>query len=231
MNKETALRKLEALLNMAKDSSSPNEAAIAAGQARKLMDKFNLTEDSVKDTKSKKYGTMPVDIFTGKKIPKTFWYLAWKVAKLNDCLPWTRIVNGRKVVTFNGEHADTISAKLIYTYLVEECKKQADLAFANDTSGTHGKTFKHSFYYGFFEAIAEKVASELNERRKAVDTSTGTALIVVKNQIVKDKFPELRYSGESTTAVNSNRGRAAGYTAGQNTGLNRQVTSSTKRLR
>ena len=37
------------LLAMAKDAASPNEAAIAAGRARSLMDKYQLDEYDIKD--------------------------------------------------------------------------------------------------------------------------------------------------------------------------------------
>ena len=232
MDQSTALRKLESLLRMAEDTSSPNEAAIAARQARKIMDEHNLTAESVKESeKSGRFGTLPVDIGKGKSIPTAFWSIAWSVAELNDCLPWTTYKNGVKRIVFKGEHADCISAKLIFEYLISECNKQCKIAKDSDTSGVHGKTFNASFQYGFWTAIKFKVDDILKERRQKIDESTGTSLVVLKNELVKQKFPNVTYSGSTKFSVNSSSGVDAGYQAGMKTGINRQVGSSTKRLK
>src|SRR5271165_781011 len=72
------------LLRMAADCASPNEAAIAAGRARALMDKYQIeafdANNHVKDT----FG---VGVGSGyfKKLPTYMVALAVAVAKYNDC--------------------------------------------------------------------------------------------------------------------------------------------------
>lgn len=86
MDNKKIIDRIRKLLTMSKDSSSPNEAAIAAGRAAKLMQQYNLetaevilsniTEDTITENSTNtKYSTFPS------------WasYLAIPVAHLNDC--------------------------------------------------------------------------------------------------------------------------------------------------
>jgi len=75
------------LLAMANDASSPNEAAIAARRARKLMDQEGLTQAEVERMGSG--GATFAAMGSGKAkrfMPKWEQSLAVGVASLNDCI-------------------------------------------------------------------------------------------------------------------------------------------------
>lgn len=72
------------LLAMAKDASSPNEAAIAAQRARGLMDKYQLDEYDISEAAPDVFGEQDITrVFAA--IPYHMDILAVAVALYNDC--------------------------------------------------------------------------------------------------------------------------------------------------
>ena len=48
--------RVQKLLNMAKDASSPNEAMIAMERARRLMDKYQIEETDLEQVEENRFG-------------------------------------------------------------------------------------------------------------------------------------------------------------------------------
>src|SRR6478609_1846278 len=72
------------LLAMSRDASSPNEAAIAAGRARKLMDQYQLQEFDLAKALKEEFGSIPATHFS-RGMPVYMQTLAVAVAQYNDC--------------------------------------------------------------------------------------------------------------------------------------------------
>lgn len=81
---DKVIDKISKLLAMANDTSSPNEALLAAKRARTLMDKYQLSQEDIET----QIGSQLLEAQIGKQKGKLFlWerYLAAGCANLNDC--------------------------------------------------------------------------------------------------------------------------------------------------
>jgi len=72
------------LLRMSQDASSPNEAAIAAGRARALMDKYQIESFDANNQVKEVFGVEPASGYF-KDLPTYMSTLAVAIAKYNDC--------------------------------------------------------------------------------------------------------------------------------------------------
>jgi len=61
---EKILKRIKNLLDMAMDSSSPNEAMIAARRSRALMDEHQISKDDLLSIDDNSFGVTEVDLRT-----------------------------------------------------------------------------------------------------------------------------------------------------------------------
>ena len=119
MTDEKILDRIRKLLAMSKDTSSPNEAAIAARRAEAMMRKHNIEEadailENLDDESIVKAGSN-----TGyKTLPEWQSILSVQVAKLMDCECRAYLDYRRKTITFLGQREDAQVAVWIFEYLV-----------------------------------------------------------------------------------------------------------------
>ena len=209
MTREQVLSKIRKLLAMAADTSSPHEAAIAAGQARKLMDNFQVTEFDLKTTEPEDFGT------AFQVGPDELWLarLGLAMARLNDCVAtMKRNEHGLVQMEFAGYLVDAVTAKELYLYCMAQGMRQA--------AKRRGR--KADYLLGFATGIAQQVREILRERDQ-IKTSNGTALVVAKRSLVEQRFGVQKVSRHSANARDS-AAYSAGVNAGKATGLHRQVS-------
>jgi len=219
MNK--IIKRIKNLLDMAEDSSSPNEAAIAASRARKLMDKHQLSD---------------IDVFLGSSDFKED-YIAYKyknmdiamqsmlilVGRLNDCILKAEIIEEKLYVSFSGYTADSICCKYTADMLVNNCEKEVRIR--------KGPTRKNSFRRGYCTAVKEKILLLLKERKEEIKKASSRDLISEKMINVINKYGDPCYIQGCRTRTNRNSSYAEGYECGRKQSLNRGVDrSSTKML-
>jgi hypothetical protein len=217
---------------MANDASSPNEAAIAARRARKLMDQEGLTQAEVERMGSG--GATFAAMGSGKAkrfMPKWEQSLAVGVASLNDCIvrrahvqkpgvgSWSRI-------EFCGEEADAQVAKLMYEFLgqtvISLCKQyMADEGYTRYNARI-GDTYKTAASH----AIYDRIVAMIEERKVPVSDQTGTSLMVVKQDIVAKHFKHEGY-GETKkrdySDTEARRARAKGRADGSRVSVATQI--------
>ncbi|MFQ5786704.1 MAG: DUF2786 domain-containing protein [Thermodesulfobacteriota bacterium] len=166
MNKvpDNVLEKIEKILNLAENNPSGEEAATAAGMAKELLDKYNLTKEDILlknegiiETEAEISGT-PIWIRRLTKI----------VAEYYDCKALTRpnykrTNSGYMLPRFKmvmiGFPKDTKVAQ--YTLIV--FKRMAERAAKKHCSGlgiTGHRAFKEGFVCGIGEQLKEKKAAE-----------------------------------------------------------------------
>jgi len=183
-NEDKIISKINKLLLMANDVSSPAEAMIAAKKARMLMDKHQL---SITDLE-KNIGTqfLETSIIVNKSIRENWlMQLAASVACLNDCIA-TVSRNTNVTYSFRGFKADSIVSKLTLVYLMELCEK---LCFQSESST---KSEKNLFKKGFAESINKRINQELETRKKTFVRSNGTSLIPLKKELIENHFGSLK---------------------------------------
>lgn len=181
MKTDKLLKNIKNLLDMSKDTSSPEEAMIAARLARKLMDKHQVEELDLKNVDPSDFGNSIYDTGMKNKL-KTISILAVCIAKYNDC----QGSNIDSNILFRGFKADTDLAVTMMSYIVkimyDTCKKLK-------LTRKQGTDYRQGFAVG----ISEQIKETLQERVKIV-TSTGTNLVFCKNQLVTQKFGKVSYS-------------------------------------
>lgn len=163
------------LLRMADDASSPNEAAIAASRARKLMDKYQLTRIDVNNSFDEQFAEQ----HSGRYFAALPSYMNWfctAVAKYNDCqafFNWGRVDFKKsandykkegKRVNFRGYQSDVQLAVQMYEMLNEAvnrlCKEWMNGMGYKAYNVRLGKQFKTAA----FSEISERLAAMTKER-------------------------------------------------------------------
>ena len=212
---QNPIEKIKKLFAMAKDASSPNEAAIAARQARALMDKFQIDELDLTTTSTNDFGE---DLFTtGKTVPRWISVIGLAVARYNDTRASIAHTEGKAAIRFKGFLTDAVCSAEMLKYL-----RDVGLKLGAKVEGS--RATKNAFRNGFATGVRQQV-NELIKERTQVKTSAGTSLVVVKDQLVTQQFGIQR---TSTSRANGSGSVAfsRGVEAGRNVNLGRQVGSS-----
>lgn len=226
-DKDAVMRRIQKLLAMSQDGrGDPNEAATAAAMAEKLMRKFNIEHADVlvKEIKAGQgsFGKYACSANMKRddprrpplqKNPPWGQWLAFEVAKLNDCeLRQGREANGSAVLLFMGFDSDAKVAAWMFDYLVGELIKGCK---AFNKAAPRTKIDSGSFRMGFVGVLQQKIrkmrAEKEGEMQQAV---TSRALVVSKAQALVEHFGEFEYrESESKARVSANafaQGKAAG---------------------
>ena len=216
---DKVIQKVQKLLAMAEDTSSPNEALLAANRARKLMDKHQLSKDDIERATGDQFLETTADRKT-KTCQTWLRFLVQASAYLNDCRPvlgW----DGLKLYKFQGFKADAIVAKLTMDYLVDACER------ALEKSNSHGRSEKNFFRIGFSEMVLRRAIAVKKEREKSfVSASTGTALVPVKEAMILSHFGVMgkaRKTQVREPSVDEAQAYANGLRTGRHVGLEKQV--------
>lgn len=217
---EKILDKIRKLLRMAADTSSPNEAAIAAGQARRLMDKHQVTLDDLRESNG----------FGFSKVDKAYRFMpVWKnilsvaVAKFNDCKAsiaheWMTTNNSySKRLMFQGFEADVAVATAMYEYLVEAIDRLCAKYIAELGYTKYPAKLGDAYKKACADTLCQRLAALQKEREEELKTSTGTALVVFKMAQIEAEFGKPSYRStklasrrDTETFMAQRRGRSDG---------------------
>ena len=230
MKDSKIIERIRKLYAMSQDTSSANEAAIAAKRARSLMDKHGIqladleSSEMSQATASNQY----------KQLPRWYGVLAFGVAKYNDCI--VHNIGGR--IRFSGYDVDVAGATLMLDYLVNTMERH--LKAHKHATGLTSRAESSSFRSGFtgdmqsrlFTLTDERQAEQKAQAQATADAAStgGTALVLtdekVKNVVAKFGTQRVKHSRAS---VRSASGYNAGVNASQRTNISRQVSGSGQR--
>jgi hypothetical protein len=224
MDNSKILTRIRNLLAMAGDTGSPNEAAIAARRARKLMDEYQINEMDLTTVEGDDMGANSTAA-GGQKASTFHGRLAVSVARLNDVQ--TRYarnrITGKLDIRFEGLLVDTVCAVELFRYLTHEAYKQAERK-------EQGRADRHAYRLGFASGVDDQI-DEILEERNRLKTATGQSLVVCKMALVKQHFDPVKYRNTRDSYAGGRSSYQSGHRAGQKAGLNRQVGGeSQKRL-
>lgn len=232
------LDRIRRLLAMAKDSSSPNEAAIAARRAQKLMEEYNIenVESIVTDLETDlNLGMESVTEFKvaegrrAKEVPSWTSQLAVAVARLFDCeVKIGRDDWGNAAIQFYGYKTDLAVAKWTFEFLLEQIRRFNNEA-RKQYKGNRAllQDYRLGMIAGVYQVVKEAIAA-----KQAAYTPVGTSLVVVKKDAIVKKFGDFRYRKAGTTKVDA-FAYTRGVADGRSVQLNRPLTGSnpTRRIR
>lgn len=198
-----------------------SEALAAASKIAKLLDDNGFSMQELKDfeNNNKKSDTEYGIFDTGRKnAHEVFWCIS-RIGEFFDCVSFSQKDRYTKVTSmkFFGFSADVVGAIELTKAIMFAMESDYTLWFENNKHfhGEHGKTLRKSFMLGF----ASRINARLKELKAArnVQANTGTALIVLKNQIVVRDFQQqkIKIVNKKTTVSTSN---TSAYEAGQAAG-------------
>lgn len=218
-NQDIIIDRIRKLLAMAADASSPNEAAIAAGRARKLMDKHQIEASDLGEASKfttadagSRYKFMPVWKNT----------LAVSVAKFNDC----KAVLEFGQIRFQGHDADVQVAVTMYEFLTATITRLCSDYMKAEGYGRYIARIGDAFKKRAAAGVATKIAELQKQRQEDTKTAAGTSLVMFKMAAVVAEFGDTRYATKPVkTKADSeaSRAAAAGFVAGQSISINTQL--------
>jgi hypothetical protein len=202
-NLESVIRRVQKLLAIAEhERSDPNEAAAAAGMAEKIMRKYQLDYSAVIITALKRGDDLSTeDIVCSAKTNGTktlvvapwIGYLAVAIARLNECHTkqgWTP--NGEACVRFMGYTADVQLSRWTLDYLVQTTNRLCNEYKKTDDYARGGRRllngYRHGVSIGMVRSLGKLEQAKKAEMAEAAKASTGTSLMVVKQEAIVAKF-------------------------------------------
>lgn len=219
MDRNTALRKIQACLRLAA-SSNPNEAAAALRQARKLMDEFGLTEADAAaaeirgcDAPTRSQGAMPTRSVT---------QLINLVARGFRCEALVTQTYRRTVVTFYGAGADPEVAS--YAFIV--LRRQLDAAKAKHTCRIRkaGNKARRA------EEFARGFVLALRAMFPAADLPDGRARAIQIRMGLDAPGAELAAAREIKVGQTKETDKLAGFIAGSQARLHSGLATADQKL-
>lgn len=232
------LDRVRQLLAMAADTSSPHEAAIAAGRARKLMDQHQIDLSDLKEASG--FGFEHVTA-SYRFMPKWMDILAVGVARFNDCKAirtheWQKINASYSYrITFQGFESDVVVGKAMYDYLITTVERLCKAYLAP----MGYKRYPAKLGDAYKKAAASELCSRLSEMQKAREAemliqhglSAGRSLVVVKMAQVEAEFGEFKTRAvtlHSRAGDDVDAAKARGREDAKNIAINRMVTDNAK---
>lgn len=220
MELDKIIDRVRKLLRMAADTSSPNEAAIAAGRARKLMDQHQISLDDLRESNG----------FGFTKVGKDYRFMpVWKailsvaVAQFNDCKAilsheWkTSNASYTKRVMFQGFEADVAVAAAMYDYLTSTIDRLCARYIAELGYTKYPAKLGDAYKKAAASELCNRLRKMQAEREQELKTSTGTSLVVFKMAQVEAEFGKADYKNtflvsrrDAETFAAQRRGREDG---------------------
>ncbi len=208
-DRERAIEKIKKLLALADDKgATANEAATAARQAESLLRKHNLDKADViaKELKSAEnivWKYIRPNMFKNngafiKKIQIWPQWIAVPCGELYDCHVGQRLLKDEgHVIAIYGYVTDVEICAWIYDYLLD-CVRYESLKLTEYEAAKAGwsiKKYRESFRIGMAQELTERLREAVYAKQNAdKQSSTSTALVVLKRQAIEEKFGEFTYT-------------------------------------
>lgn len=226
--------KIQALLAKTQDAGCTEaEAMSAAGLAAKLMQDYDITLDTVEKVQEDSYGARRRPFANGSKVRRAYHEVnnvLNNIAKYFDCKVW---LSGEELVIF-GSRDDTAMChdmiNMIKVAMDSEWTNNKNIV-AYQNPNIHGRALRSSFMHGMTRRLNERFV-QLKAERTAIanDRSTGTNLMIVKNQIVNSKYQEYAIKNNlnlkttvSTRKVSNKSAFEQGKAAGSRVTINKTI--------
>lgn len=234
---ESVLNKINALLNKTiENGATEAEAASALAMAQRLMTQHMIEAHQLAEhAKDKTCKQITIPMF---KTPYDTKALNGYISDAFDCKCWWQ--DRTRTVHFFGFGEDARLAAYFYNYLNNVIVNDA-YRFHHSreyrrqrATGYHGKTILASFRKGMIIRLCERLEELKAERVSNVQKTTGTNLVVVKEDRVKEEFEGLNLklrSVKSNLEFNSAEAFASGVEFANNVNMSGGIEGKTEDLR
>jgi hypothetical protein len=204
------------------------EAMTAAEMVGRLLERYALTMEEV-DVRQEP--CVQVEVPLGGRRRRPIDGCVPAIARFCDCKVWLARADGHSNYVFFGFDTDTALATYLFAVIARAMQFELT-GFRKRRSGLAGAALRRAsahFQHGMAARIAERLTALHAEREAAVAAgrSTGTALILVRHQVVADAFRscEVRLRSVPGLAYRRDAAFRAGRHAGERVNLSRPVES------
>lgn len=223
--KDKIIERVQKLLAMAADESSPNEAAIAAKRARSLMDKYQISLGDM--LRNSEFSQSKVGL-SRKFMPIWENWLAIAVANYNDCIASLDMNDYKyKTVMFKGYDSDVKMCEYMYVFLVEACKRHCSMQV---TGSRYNARVGTAYKEAFSGAVCDRL-NDMTRNRKESMISDGRSLMVIKRDLVEQEFGKpgyKQYKHNVRNVADEMAARKMGMEAGRKVPLHMGVDETDK---
>lgn len=237
---ESVIRRITKLLAIAQDeSANPNEASAAAGQAEKLMRKFQLDSADLLIQSLKAGDDMETQDCRGdaitngtkaKTIPPWAGFLAVAVARLCDV--GTQSVDHKeygRAVRFFGYKQDVRLAKWIYDYMINTINRLAFDYRKTEDYIRNGRGVLSDYRKGVVQGIISQINQQIAEKKREMEqTVTGRELMVVKADAIVARFGNVFRTKKTNSTTRRGDTYHNGYEDGRKVDINRRAVEHTR---
>lgn len=176
MTDPTVLERVARLLALSDGTSNPNEAAVAAAQAQRLMTRHRLSRADVVERRDeiRAHGDRP--LFVGKRLRSWLLALAQAVTRNNGCFSvLVRDSSGRKSLVVVGRIEDVDLVRYVFTYVRREIDRVTKHYRRAGVFWERGSETR--FRLGAVTAVSMAMAKARNE---TLQGASETAIVRVK---------------------------------------------------
>jgi hypothetical protein len=239
MSQTTELSKVKARIKALTEKTVSNgcteaEAMAAAEMVGRLLERYALTMEEI-DVRAA--ACVQVSIPLGGQRRRPIDGCVTAIARFCDCKVWLTKDEAGPSYVFFGFEADTSLAAYLFA-LIDHAIRNELAAFRARTPGLKGPALRAastSFQQGMTVRVAARLDDMLRERDASVarQRATGSALMVVKQNIVEDAFrkTDIRLVTSAPRApIPINGAFKHGIEAGDRVNLNRPVTGKSRDL-
>lgn len=202
MTRERVIERVRKLLALS-SSSNEHEAALAAAHAQRLLSEHNL---AMSELEVQQQGAGEVELHLARTVAKWISSLFATVASAFDCMPVVTTEASRSRLRFIGVGEDPEVAACTLEFLISELRRLASayLAGLDQAQGklttSHRQKVRNSYLLGGAFGVAEAL-----RRQKASTPTTSTALVPVKDALIKEycsqNFGQLQNRRSRSSAV------------------------------
>jgi hypothetical protein len=231
LRQTTELSRVKARIKALADKTVSNgcteaEAMAAAEMVGRLLERYALSMEEI-DVREQR--CIQVEVPIGGKRRRPIDACVTAIARFCDCKVWVSRDTTPSYVFF-GFDADTALATYLFN-VIDRAIATALTAFRTAQPRLRGVGLRgasRSFQQGMAVRVADRLEAMHRERdaNVAAQRSTGTALILVKQQVVQDAFRETEIRLVATASLSRTRLSGAfrqGLAAGDRVNLNRPV--------
>lgn len=204
------------------------EAMAAAEMVGRLLERYALTMEEV-DIRQEPCIQASVPLGGQRRRPIDACVPA--IARFCDCKVWLTRTEQQAHYVFFGFETDTKLATYLFA-VINRAMETELLAFRRATpllTGTRLRRASASFQHGMAGRMAERLEAILAEREAEVGAqrTTGTALMVIRHQVVEEAFATTKVKLRSVSGLTYHRDAAyhAGQAAGERVDLRRPLTA------
>ena len=242
MSNKSIIEKIQKLLNLAEGKGATEaEAATAAAQAQRLMDKHRIEQAELEAANNNvdeeaQYFAGDSSLYSSKSISNWRVSLAVGIAHPNDCKVvirrGNRSFNQNAEIQIIGRKSDVAVVRYLFSFAEREIERLCKQAILSGIGS--GKSFSNNFKHGAVESVSKMLKDAKNEEMaRYKEEGKVSAMVLLNNRMdsVNEALQRILGNAKNYRASGhacDNNARNAGRKAGRSIQFHSGMTGSSK---